>query len=194
MKKSRLLGTVHACLISFISMSSPAALIPKLGGQVVYDTDRDITWIADTNLAASNTFGLPVREDLGPHPSDGCGCTNSRIGSDGSMDPWEGTQHWIDAMNAANYLGFNDWRLPTAQIPDPVYGCGHTSSSNYNCTLSEMGHLFYDEFRATAGTALLDTGDPMELAKFNFTNFPRDYYQEYWSGIEAIEDPSERVY
>jgi len=57
MKKLRLLGAVCAAVFSFITLSSNAALISKMNGQVVYDVDRDITWIANANLAASNTDG-----------------------------------------------------------------------------------------------------------------------------------------
>ena len=35
-----------------------AALVTRLSGQAVYDTDLNVTWIADANLAESNTFGV----------------------------------------------------------------------------------------------------------------------------------------
>ena len=107
-----------------------ATLISKLGGQVVYDTDLDITWLANANLAATNSFGV------------------SGIDTDGTM-AWDtatnSTSGWIAGMNTANYLGYNDWRLPTTQVPDT--GCTNTDgtpnaySSGWDCTGSEMGHL-----------------------------------------------------
>jgi hypothetical protein len=69
----------------FFTTSAHAALESRLGGQAVYDTDLNITWLADSNLAASNTFGV------------------SGINADGSMT-WDTAQTWIGAMNAANYL------------------------------------------------------------------------------------------
>ncbi len=119
-----------------------AALTSALGGQVVNDTDLNITWLANANLAASNTFGV------------------SGINAAGWMS-WDTAQSWIGAMNAANYLGFNDWRLPTTLQPDA--SCSYQASGyvgNYNCTGSEMGHLFYNELGGTAGSSILTSSDP----------------------------------
>jgi hypothetical protein len=33
------------------------------GGQTVYDPIGIVTWLANANLAATNTFGLPIRTD-----------------------------------------------------------------------------------------------------------------------------------
>ena len=37
-----------------------AALVPSQDGVTVYDTVNNITWLANFNLPASSTFGLPV--------------------------------------------------------------------------------------------------------------------------------------
>lgn len=58
-----------------------------------YDTDLNITWQANPNLSASETFG--VKYDM-------------RFGS----MTWSNSQAWIKGMNDANYLGYSDWRLP----------------------------------------------------------------------------------
>jgi hypothetical protein len=94
---------VLAIILSVSSVSANAALISRLGGQAVYDTDFNITWIADANLAASNTFGV------------------AGINASGGMS-WSTANSWIAAMNAdggTGYLGFNDWRLPTTLPLDP---------------------------------------------------------------------------
>jgi hypothetical protein len=66
-----------------------AALIPRLGGQAVFDTDLGITWKADANLAATNTFGvLNIQHDF-PNA--------------GSLN-WDTAQSYVAAMDAANYL------------------------------------------------------------------------------------------
>jgi len=163
----------------FVSLSANADLVSRLGGQAVYDTDLDITWLANGNLAATNTFGLETGVSLGTHPAD-----NS--GYDGFIDPvgdmnWPAALLWIDAMNAANYLGYNDWRLPATTQPDNTCSSqtGDVPPLDYglNCTGSEMGHLFYNELGATAGETVL-TGDPAELEKFS--NSIRTLI--YWSG------------
>ncbi|QOJ32390.1 MAG: DUF1566 domain-containing protein [Gammaproteobacteria bacterium] len=116
-----------AALSLLLASAAQAALVSRLGGQAVYDTDFNITWLADANLATSNTFGV------------------SGINDGGHMS-WTTANEWIAAMNTANYLGYSDWRLPTTPQPDP--SCRTQSiggSLGYNCTGSEMGHLFYGE-------------------------------------------------
>jgi hypothetical protein len=80
---------------------------------------------------------------------------------------WNQAQSWVAAMNAANYLGYSDWRLPVTSQPDA--SCGSQTggvSYGYNCTGSELGHLFYQALGANAS----------ELAKFS--NVRPD---TYWS-------------
>jgi len=153
MNRSRLLGAVCAVVISFISIPSQAALISALNGQAVYDDDRDISWLADANLALTNQFGLTLS-------TDEIDRTANTVGSTGKMT-WYNAHAWIAGMNAFNggngYLGFNDWRLPITPQPDtscsnqfdegegfPLQGYG------FDCTGSEMGHLYNDEGVTTA--------------------------------------------
>jgi len=127
-----------------LAMPASGALVPRLGGQAVYDTDLNITWIADANLAATNTFGIRTGINLPPHPLDTNG-QFGRIASDGSMN-YSGALYWIDAMNAydgAGYLGFNDWRFPFTQQPDPSCSLQSDGVSNgLGCSGSDMGHLY----------------------------------------------------
>lgn len=123
-----------------VSSLSNAALVSRLNGQAVYDTDLNITWLANSNLAASNNFNV-------------FGVTN------GSMD-WYTAQSWIGAMNSANYLGFSDWRLPATLVPDTT--CGGPSSLGWgvvDCSGSEMGHLFYTEQASTSGLFNISGGE-----------------------------------
>lgn len=96
-------------LITFLVVSFPsysALFIRDLDGntgnghEAVYDDVLDITWLADANLAASNSFGV------------------STLDPNGNMF-WSTGLDFIDAMNTsdggAGYLGFNSWRLPEAR-------------------------------------------------------------------------------
>ena len=110
--------------------SAHAALLSRLSGQAYYDTALGITWLADANLPKSNNFGVTL---------------DSNAGVDGSMS-WGVAQNWVAAMNAANYLGVNNWRLPT--ILDiggdgPNYGVAGGTDAGYNVVplTSEMAHL-----------------------------------------------------
>lgn len=167
-----------------------AALVPALGGQAVNDTDLNIAWVANANLAASNTFGLAINVDLGPITGVNT-YGGSYIYNDGTMT-WGGALKWISAMNAANYLGYSDWRLPTvADTSTP--GCNWAYSGtdcgyNVNTATGEMAHLFYDELGNNAyydqagvapqpGWGLANTGPFSNLLSNNY----------YWSGTESAQ-------
>ena len=158
MKKSRLLGAGCAVIFSLITISSHAALISKLGGDVVYDADRNITWVADANLAATMDFGV----------------TNSA-----GILVWDKANEWIAAMNAsdsgAGYLGYNDWILPSALNQDSSGPC-----FGGDCTDSDMGHLFYTELSGTSGNSILDSGDS-DLSLFSNIQVATS---TYWTGTD----------
>ncbi|MBI5658523.1 MAG: hypothetical protein HZC43_03015 [Nitrosomonadales bacterium] len=55
-KKTLLAIALGAGLLS--AATAHAALTLTLGGQGVYDSDLNLTWLQNANLAASNTFGV----------------------------------------------------------------------------------------------------------------------------------------
>ncbi len=176
--KTTSISTLCACALALaVTLPAEAALVSVLGGQAVTDTDLNVTWVADANLAATNTFGLTYGLDLGPNG----GVTNygpSIIATSGTMT-WGGALKWIDAMNAASYLGFSDWRLPTTMFPD--LSCSDqafTVSYGTGCTGSEMGHLYYTELGGVAGSSILTTHNA------NYSLFSNVQYNAYWSGTE----------
>ena len=141
------------CLSLLSASSANAALVAALGGQVVNDTDLNITWLANANLAATNTFGLATGVNLGYVTAS----AQSVINSNGTMT-WGGAVTWVNAMNAANYLGYNDWRLPITLQSDPSCTYGpYGSTTGYNCTGSEMGHLYYPELGGQAYQSIATT-------------------------------------
>ena len=155
------IGVWCIAVFGFFTLPTQAALVSRLNGEAVYDTDLDITWVANANLAASNQFGV----------TSGIILTGAAAG----QMTWDTAQSWIAGMNAANYLGLNDWRLPTTQTPDASCSTSQVNAIGNNCTRSEMGHLFYIELGGTAGNNILYSGDP-DLAKFQ--NIVSSYY---WS-------------
>lgn len=68
-----------------------AALIDR-GGGLIYDTDLDLTWVSDANLAMTSGFD-----------------------SDGLMG-WYQAASWIQSLNDSIYLRGNGWRLPHADV------------------------------------------------------------------------------
>lgn len=109
----------------------------RLSGSVVYEADRDISWLGNMNLAATQTFGV------------------AGIEADGRMT-WDTANLWIAAMNQNYYLGFNDWRLPEALNPMPDPLC----NGDANCDAGDMGHLYYQEFNYTQGDEVNSGGLP----------------------------------
>jgi hypothetical protein len=160
MKRSCLAGAVFACIFMCFALPVNAALFSRLGGKLVYDSDLNITWLADGNLAESNTFGV------------------TGINLDGSMSWASGLpQAWIGAMNSTYYLGINNWRLPNTLHPDGSCELvdANRSYGRY-CTGSEMGHLYYTEFGLGAGEGIGD-GSPVT----NIGPFKNVRRNTYWS-------------
>lgn len=149
-------------LFGFVSAAN-AALVSTLGGLAVYDTDRDISWLANANAGAGSSF------------DDGVSTT------DGLMT-WANANAWAASLNVGGVTG---WRLPTTLQPDSscdIQGGGN-GDGGFNCTGSEMGHLFYTELGGVAGSSILSSGDA-DLALFsNVQSF------SYWSGTEFAPSP-----
>lgn len=150
----------------FTATGANATLISALGGQVVNDTDLNITWLTNANLAATNTFGVSGIND-GIQYSSQAGRMNFNT-----------AQNWIGAMNTANYLGYNNWRLPTS---DTCLG--------YNCTGSEMGHLFYTELGGVARQDLTTTHND----NYNLFQFPSANSDVYWSSTVFAPAPTTKI-
>ena len=175
MNSLRLLCAFCPWLFVIISTSAEARLVSGLEGRVVYDTDLDVTWLGNMRLAATNTFGLPTGSPSNTHSVD-------VISSGGYMN-WYTAQAWVDGMNAENYLGIDNWRLPISIQPDA--SCSSQSSfgsAGTNCIHSEMGHLFYVELGGAPSTSIFATGDPSQLEKFE--NFASG---GYWTGTDIVE-------
>lgn len=96
----------------------------------LYDTDLNITWLRDAN--ASNTAGNPF----------------DSYGIGGGYMTWADANRWATTLTVG---GFSGWRLPTSLQPDAActhsnYDVGYPTgqqSGGWNCTGSEMGHLWY---------------------------------------------------
>ncbi len=135
-------------------------------GRTVYDPMAGVTWLADANLAANDTMGLP-RCDTTTTPMY---C----VAKDGSMD-YASAGQFIVNMNAydhgAGYLGQTDWELPPVNPGCPTFGCkGHGNP---------MGELFYNQLGLSAGSSVVVAPD---IAVGPFENI-RPYL--YWSCLGA---------
>jgi uncharacterized protein (TIGR03437 family) len=128
--------TIGSVLFALSTLHAAATLVLSPDGITVYDTVNNVSWLADANLPAGNRFTLPLCSGTGTAP-----CVNAS----GSMN-YASAAAWVQAMNAANYLGHSNWQLPTT--PPLDRGCGKTGpngdSFGFNCTASAMGSLYYN--------------------------------------------------
>jgi hypothetical protein len=178
------LSTLAATLLSATSAHAAltAVTLGGVAGAGVYDSTANVTWLANANLMATNTFGLSHGVNYG---NDAYG-NPSEIYSGGSAT-WSGAEMWIAAMNAADYLGYNTWELPTTAVPDA--GCG-SIATGYGCTSSMMGNLFYTELGGTAGDPITTTHT--NTAGYNlFNNVQASIY---WSGTAYAPNPASAWY
>lgn len=87
----------------------------------------------------------------------------------GSLD-WQSSMNWADELSVTfGSNTYTDWRLPLT-FDQNCWG--------YNCTSSEMGHLYYTELGNSAGGLLSYRGDFQKLMP-----------GLYWSGTEYSADP-----
>ncbi len=113
-------------------------------GQTVYDPGSQVTWLANANLAAEQTFGV------------------AGINADGSMEHTTALL-WVDAMNKADhghgYLGVAQWDLPETGPSDPSCSMQGATSFGFDCTASPMGHLYYRQLGLLAGEPVVSYPD-----------------------------------
>ena len=145
-------GIIVSVLVMVLGLSMSAqATLQDMGDGTIYDTDTQLSWLQN-----ANTNGLMT---------------------------WDQAVAWAASLNSGSgYAGLTGWRLPDTAQPDA--SCGNQSGDvpaqgyGYNCSLSEMGHLFYvslgNKAFHQAGWGLTNTGP--------FQNLQPSYY---WSGTEA---------
>ncbi len=145
---------------------------------MIYDDALNITWLSDWDYAVTSGYAAT---NVGGSGTD-------EIKADGGMG-WDAANNWA---NNLVYGGFNDWRLPSTLQPDPScndsldagvpYG---VQSFGYNCSGSEMGHMYYDNWGVTEGSPPSQGSNQANWALFSNVNA-----WAYWSGTEYAPDPS----
>jgi hypothetical protein len=161
---------VAAVTMVALSGAAQAALIDR-GGGLIYDTTRNITWLADMNYAKTSGFD-----------------------ADGLMN-WSTATAWADNLV---YGGFSDWRLPTLNPADTTcsqsFDAGGGFPKQYygsNCTGGELSGLFVTDLGYNNnGSGLITRGDTAEqIANLAlFSNVQQSTL--YWSGTEYAPDPN----
>ena len=154
---------LNLALLAGLSLSgaAQAGLIDR-GGGLIYDSVLNITWLQNANYGAGSSY------DNGSNTTDG------RMTWDNAM-AWAANLSYYDSVRNVTY---DDWRLPTALNQNGTGPC-----LGYNCTSSEMGHLFYVDGGLNAGQSILASTTLDDY----FTNMQSSLY---WSGTEYAPPPS----
>lgn len=125
--------SVISMLMGF-SVAAYGDLVDR-GNGLIYETDLNITWLQNANLAATQTFGVPGISISGQMTGD-------------TADAW------IAAMDAVDYDGFADWRLPIGNANQ----CLGLSCVPFSLFGSELANLYYTELGNAANGPLTNTG------------------------------------
>ncbi len=157
------LETVFLAVAVFLFAALPAgATLVDMNDGTIYDTDTQLSWLKDANYAMTSGY----KED--------------------AFMSWDMAVAWIASLNAGNgFAGLTGWRLPNADL-----SCAGNSFA-YNCTNSEMGHIYYTELGNKGYCDVLGSCPQTGWGLINtspFTNF--QVYVPYWSGTECAWDPS----
>lgn len=113
---------VTAFLVGSVG-NADAALQSRLGGLAVYDTDLNITWLADANYAKTSGYDV-----------------------DGLMN-WQDAVTWASNLS---YGGFTDWRLPTTNITPFCGGINCTNSEMGHLFYNELGGTGHSSILASS--------------------------------------------
>ena len=141
----------------------------------VYQVGANITWLADANLAMTESFGVQGIKPNGPMS-------------------WGQAQDWIAAVNSHKYLGYADWRLPArSEDNSPPFQWSPGSivyAEVFGLIPNEMSHLFFGELGGVLGNAI-PSGPPGGTPLFRNTEPAYTYwlaseYQYNTSGAWAF--------
>jgi hypothetical protein len=141
-------------------------------GEMVYDIQNGVTWLADANLPARERFGLPFCDSSSTDPTELC------MYASGSMN-YTSALAWVAALNAHHYLGHSDWQLPTTPFTEPGPGCGAKgppgNNFGFGCDANALGSLYY----TALGFWDPNTAVPIPPSEIGpFRNFQPNHY---WS-------------
>lgn len=137
-------------------------------------------WIAAT--ATTLALGIPAQAAL---QDRGGGLIYDDVLDITWLADWNllgGGLSWEDAVTWASdlvYRGYDDWRLPTALNADGSGPCDLV----FDCSGSEMGHMFYNNWGAVADRDFSTGSNAANLALFsNVQSFG------YWTSTEDADD------
>ena len=173
---------VAAAAIVALTGAAHAALIDR-GGGMIYDTTRNITWLANMNYAFTSGYAAT---NVG-------GAGSNEIAADGRMG-WDAAVAWAGQLV---YGGFDDWRLPTLNPADTT--CGNSFNPGlgfpvqyfgFGCTGGELSGLFVTDLGNKPGESVLNQVGDTDEQIANLALFSNVQSDVYWSGTEYAPQPN----
>lgn len=215
-------------LCAVLAAGTVQAELQDQGDGTVLDTATSLIWLKDGNLFYTQyqanpaiideiVAGAPALDDVstgGPHVwnKDGTltdiytdfvdpNATNTSPAVNGAMT-WFGAMAWVNWLNAHNYLGHNDWRLPSVK---PLNGTSFDySGANSKCNgtsdrdpwitspFNELSNLFYSALGNQAGRQKGDcekftSEDPNAYGLLNAGTFQNFKKTQYWTATDYTD-------
>ena len=153
-----------------------ASLVNR-GGGMIYDTTRNITWLADMNYAATQYAAT------GGAQGD----------ADGYMT-WDVASAWAESLV---YGGYSDWRLPTLNPLDTTCSSNLDPGGGFplqyfgtGCTGGELSGLFVTDLGNRADESVLDQAGDTDEQIANLALFSNVQSSVYWSGTVYAPRPT----
>jgi hypothetical protein len=178
----KVISLVAIIFVSSFSLVSHAAYLYRNGG-MLYDSDRNVTWLMDLNYNCTSN-------------------PNCTVQNAGRMT-WSGAQQF--ASNLV-YQGISGWRLPSAKlVGNDVWTNDGSSDRGYNNVRSDMGSLWYGILgnKGYCDTAAIDiatdcpqsgwgllnksVADSLTDISYSFTNFNSG---PFWTLDSNPDDPT----
>ena len=97
---------------------------------------------------------------------------------------WDDQLAWVDSLNSANHLGFNDWRLASMSVAAGLPTGTATSVVDCStiwqplCRDNELGYMFYHNLGGSFGNDLTGNRTVGDVTLTNIQNV-------YWSATES---------
>ena len=151
------LSTLTGLFVAGLFTVSTQAALYDRGGGMIYDDLLDITWLQDANYAQTSGYD-----------------------DDGFMN-WGEANAWADQLE---YGGYNDWRLTSARLTDPISG--------YDVTTGELGHMYHNNLANPVNTQhlrsdpIISFTDGNSGTTTNILNLTAHYYW-YSEGPYGVE-------
>jgi len=194
--------TILAASIALISFNAQATLTSynPNGVDLVYSSVSNVTWTKDANLLgsmiASQGFTTVINNIIAASPTidhtpGAYEVSASDFSNNGGVN-WFGAMAFVNYLNASNYSGSSQWRLPTvidSGQPGCEYvnggtDCGWNSATNGTTHGYEMAELYYQELGSKAAWGVYD-GYHADAGIVDPDNkFDNESRVGYWSGTE----------